>query len=153
MTSPAIQPYLFFDGRCEEAIDFYRSALGAEVEMMLRFSECPDPPPPGTMPDGWEKKVMHAAFRIDGSLVLASDGCGSGSPFEGFALSLSVATAEQADRYFNALAEGGEVTMPLDQTFWSPRFGMVTDRFGLGWMVGVEADPASSGQSTSELSG
>ncbi len=140
MHQPAIQPYLFFNGRCEEALAFYTSALGAEVEMIMRFREAPDSPPPGTVPDGWEDKIMHASFRIGGSLVMASDGCESAPAFSGFSLSLSASTPDEADGLFAALAEGGNVTMPLGETFWSPRFGMLTDRFGLGWMIGVEPE-------------
>jgi PhnB protein len=142
MSTPAdsrvIQPYLFFNGHCEQAIEFYRKALGAEVEVMLRFKESPEPPPPGSVPPGFENKIMHSSFRIGGTTVMASDGCNADkSNFQGFSLSLSVQTEADADRYFNALAEGGQIRMPLSKTFWSPRFGMVEDRFGIGWMVGV----------------
>ena len=133
-----IQPYLFFNGRCEEAIDFYRKALGAEVEMMMRFKESPDRLPPGMIAPGFENKVMHAALRIGGAVMLASDGMASGATnFKGFSLSIDAPDAAGVERLFNALAEGGSVTMPLGKTFWSPRFGMVTDRFGVGWMVGI----------------
>jgi PhnB protein len=132
-----VQPYLFFNGRCEEAIEFYRKALGAEVQMLMRFKESPEPPPPGKMPSGWENKVMHSSVRIGETVVMASDGCGEGSSFEGFSLSLGVRTEADADRAFAALAAGGQVQMPLSKTFWSARFGMVTDKFGVGWMVGV----------------
>jgi PhnB protein len=135
-----IQPYLFFDGRCEEAIEFYKRALGAKVEMLMRFSESPDPPPPGMVPPGSENKVMHASLRIGDSIVMASDGsCGGKPQFAGFSLSLSVKDAATADRLFNALADGGQVQMPIGKTFWSPRFGMVADRFGVGWMVNLDA--------------
>jgi PhnB protein len=134
----AIEPYLFFNGRCEEAIEFYKKALGAEVLMMMRFKESPEPPPPGMLPAGFEDKVMHASLRIGDTTVMASDGCSMAQPnFEGFSLSLAVATEAEADRRFAALAEGGQVQMPLAKTFWSPRFGMVKDRFGVGWMVSV----------------
>jgi len=133
-----IQPYLFFDGRCEEAIEFYRKALGAEVEILMRFKDSPEPPPPGVVPPGSENKVMHATLRIGAATVMASDGCASGSPsFTGFSLSLTVPSEAEADRRFAALADGGTVQMPLGKTFWSPRFGMLTDRFGVGWMVSV----------------
>lgn len=136
MNLPLIQPYLFFNGRCEEAVEFYKNALGARVEMLMRFRESPEAPPPGTTPPGWDDKVMHASFHIGGSLVMASDGCGPESAsFSGFSLSLAVASEAEADRAFAALAEGGQVTMPLGKTFWSPRFGMLTDRFGIGWMI------------------
>lgn len=135
-----IQPYLFFNGRCEEAIEFYRKALGAEVEMMMRFNENPDPMPPGMLAPGFENKVMHASLRIGGAVIMASDGMAAGTTeFKGFSLSIDAPDAAGVDRLFNALAEGGSVTMPAGKTFWSPWFGMVTDRFGVGWMVGVNA--------------
>lgn len=137
MSNPIVQPYLFFAGRCEEALQFYRDALGAQVEMLLRFSESPDPPPPGTVPPGFENKVMHCSFRIGQTTLMASDGCDEGTRFDGFSLSISLPDEAVVDRVFNALAEGGKVQMPPEKTFWSPRFGMVTDRFGVGWMVGV----------------
>ena len=136
-TSTVVQAYLFFGGRCEEALDFYRTALGAQVDMLLRFKDSPEPPPPGTIPPGYENKVMHAGFRIGDTALMASDGCGEGASFGGFSLSLTVSDPTEADRCFAALAKGGQVQMPLGKTFWSPRFGMVTDRFGVGWMVGV----------------
>lgn len=131
-----IQPYLFFDGRCEEAIDFYKSALGVKVEMLMRFKDSPEPQQAGTCPPGSENKVMHAALRIGETLVMASDGMAKGSPeFKGFALSIEVATEAEADRMFTALAKGGQVQMPLARTFYSPRFGMLADRFGVSWMI------------------
>ena len=138
-----VQPYLFFNGRCEEAIEFYRRALGAELQMLMRFKESPDPPPPGMLPPGFENKVMHAALRLGETTLLVSDGHRGGQPdFQGFSLAIAVADAATADRVFNALAEGGQVQMPLGQTFWSPRFGMLTDRFGLAWMVNVVSPTA-----------
>ena len=135
-----IQPYLFFNGRCEEAVEFYRKALGAEVEMMMRFKDSPDPMPPGMLAPGFENKVMHAALRIGGAVLMASDGMAAGKPdFKGFSLSIDAPDAAGVDRLFAALAEGGRVQMPLGKTFWSPHFGMVTDRFGVGWMVSVAA--------------
>ena len=134
-TGQQVQPYLFFDGRCEEALDFYKSALGARVEMMMRFKDNPEPQP-GMCPPGSENKVMHAAFHVGDSLVMASDGMAGGKPeFKGFSLSVNATDAPHADKLFNALARGGKVTMPLAKTFFSPRFGMVTDKFGVGWMV------------------
>jgi|SRR5690348_4081411 PhnB protein len=133
-----IQPYLFFNGTCEQAVDFYRKALGAQVEMTMRYKESPEPPPPGRIPPGFENKIMHTSFRIGSTTVMASDGCSAeAARFEGFSLALSVASEAEADRAFNALAEGGKIEMPLSKTFWSPRFGMVTDRFGIGWMISV----------------
>ena len=134
----SIQPYVFFNGRCEEAIAFYRSALSAEVVMLMRNRESPDPPPPGCLPPGSEDKILHAEIRIGGSSVLVSDGMADGKPeFRGFSLSLTVASPAEAERKFNAIAEGGSVTMPLGKTFFSPAFGMATDRFGVPWMVYV----------------
>jgi len=133
-----IQPYLFFEGRCEEAIECYQQALDAEVEMVMRYDESPEPPPPGTVPPGSEKKILHSALRIGGALVMASDGgCSGKASFGGILLSLTVPDAATADRFFDALAVEGEVRMPMGETFWSPRFGMVADRFGVGWMIGL----------------
>lgn len=133
-----IEPYLFFNGRCEEAIEFYREALGAKVETMMRYKESPEPPPPGLVPPGFENKIMHSSFRIGRTTVMASDGSsGKEAGFEGFSLGLHVSSEAEADRAFNALAEGGKIKMPLTKTFWSPRFGMLEDRFGIGWMINV----------------
>jgi PhnB protein len=134
-----VQPYLSFDGRCEEAIEFYRKALGAETTMLMRFKESPESPPPGMVAPGSENKIMHASLRIGDTIVMASDGACQGKPnFQGISLSLTVPSEAEADRRFNALAEGGQVQMPLTKTFFSPRFGMVADRFGVNWMVIVE---------------
>lgn len=134
-----VQPYLFFDGRCEEAIEFYKKTLGAKVEMLMRFKESPEPPPPGCMAPGTEDKVMHACLRIGDTAVMASDGqCGGKPSFQGVSLSITAPTEADADRMFNALADGGQVQMPLAKTFFSPRFGVVADRFGMSWMVIVE---------------
>ena len=130
-----VQSYLFFDGRCEEAIEFYKRTLGAEVEMLMRFKDNPEPQP-GMCPPGSEDKVMHACFRVGNTAVMASDGMAQGKPeFKGFSLSLDAATEAEADRLFAALGEGGQVQMPQAKTFFSPRFGMVADRFGVSWMV------------------
>jgi PhnB protein len=138
--STLIQPYLFFGGRCEEALEFYRSALGAQVDMLMRHKDNPEPPPPGMLQPGFENKIMHACFRVGGTAIMASDGCQEGSNFSGFSLSLTVPTEAEADRVFALLADGGQVQMPLTKTFWSPRFGMLTDRFGVSWMVIVPAE-------------
>lgn len=135
--SNIVQPYLFFGGRCDEALAFYRDAVGAEIDMLMRFNESPKPLPPGVLQPGFESKVMHSTFHIGATTLMASDGCAEGSSFKGFSLSLAVATEAEANRAFAALAVGGEVTMPLGPTFWSPRYGMLTDRFGVSWMVGV----------------
>ena len=130
-----VQPYLFFDGRCEEALDFYKRALGAKVDMMMRFKENPEPQP-GMMPPGSENKIMHASFHVGDTAVMASDGRCQGKPsFQGFSLTINAKDAAEADTLFAALSEGGQVQMPLTKTFFSPRFGMVADRFGVGWMV------------------
>lgn len=137
-----IQPYLFFDGRCEEAIEFYRQALGAEVTMLMRFKDSPEPSQPGMMPPGCEEKVMHASLRIGDATVLASDGRCLGQPsFQGFALSITAPDDAQAERLFAALGEGGQVQMPMSKTFFSSHFGMVADRFGVAWMVVTESQP------------
>jgi uncharacterized glyoxalase superfamily protein PhnB len=137
MQQSTVQPYLFFSGRCEEALAFYEQTLGAKVAMKMRFSESPDAVPEGMLQAGFEHKIMHASLTIGKMTVMASDGCDDKSKFEGFRLALSVPTESAADSAFDALAEGGKVDMPLMKTFWSPRYGMVTDKFGVGWMVMV----------------
>jgi len=133
-----VEPYLFFNGRCEEAVEFYKKALGAKVAMLMRFKDSPEPHAPGMLPPGSENKVMHVSFRVGDTTVMASDGfCKGQTDFQGLSLSLTVSNEAEADRAFAALADGGQVQMPLSKTFWSPRFGMLTDRFGLGWMVTV----------------
>jgi len=130
-----VQPYLFFDGRCEEAIEFYRKALGAKVEMLMRFKDSPEPMP-GKAPPG--DKVMHSCLRIGDTAVMASDGNSTGRPsFQGFSLSLTARDQAEAERLFAVLGDGGQVQMPLAKTFFSPRFGMLADRFGVSWMVVV----------------
>ena len=126
-----IQPYLFFEGRCEEALMFYRDVLGAEITQLMRYRDNPDPPPPGMLPP---------SMRIGDSTVLVSDGnCSGATGFNGFSLTLNAASDAEAERLFAALAEGGQVRMPMAQTFFSSRFGMLADRYGLGWMVIVPA--------------
>jgi PhnB protein len=128
-----IQPYLFFEGRCEEAVEFYRAALGAEMTMLMRYKESPEP-----CSSGSGEKVLHASLRIGDATVLVSDGrCGGKPSFQGFALSLTVSSDAEAERLFAALGDGGQVQMPLTKTFFSTRFGMVADRFGVSWMVYV----------------
>jgi len=130
-----VEPYLFFDGRCEEAIEFYKKAIGAEVTALMHFKDSPMPPQQ-PMPPGYENKVMHAGIKVGSSTIMASDGdCGGQLKFEGFSLTLNATNAAEAERLFKALSEGGQVTMPIGKTFFSPAFGMVQDRFGLGWMV------------------
>jgi PhnB protein len=133
-----IQAYLFFEGRCEEALGYYRDALGAEIKVLMRCCDSPQPWPAGTLPTGSENKVMHAEFRIGGTTLLASDGfCSGDAGFHGFSLSLPAADGTEAKRLFEALADGGAVSMPLRPTFFATSFGMVTDRFGIDWMVVV----------------
>ena len=127
-----IQPYLFFNGRTEEALSFYRDAIGATVEMLMRSRDAPEPP--AGIPPGSGDKVLHAALRIGESVLLASDGPVPGG-FNGFALSLYARDDADAQRKFDALAAGGEVRMPLSETFFAHRFGMLSDRFGVAWMV------------------
>ncbi len=135
-----VQPYLFFDGRCEEALEFYRKTLGAEVRMLMRYKDSPEPPPPGRLPPGSEDKVMHASLRIGETTVMASDGHCQGKPsFQGFSLSLTVPDDAQAGHVFAALSDGGKVQMPLGKTFFSSSFGMLIDRFGVMWMIIVGA--------------
>jgi PhnB protein len=144
-TENIVQPYLFFNGRCDEAIEFYQQALDAEVTILMRFKDSPDP----TMcADVLGHKVMHANLRVGETQVMASDGrCNGELNFQGFALSVTVPTEAEADRRFAALAKGGEVQMPLAKTFFSPRFGMVADRFGVSWMIIVAAKEAATKQS------
>ena len=131
-----VQPYLMFDGRCEEAIEFYRRTVDAELLTLMRHSDAPEPPPPGMLPPGSERKIMHASFRIGSSEIMASDGhCLQQTRFEGISLSLTVDTRETAQHHFSALADGGEIVQPLIQTFFSPAFGMIRDRFGVSWMI------------------
>jgi PhnB protein len=135
-----VQPYLFFNGRCEEAIEFYKAALGAKVERMMRFSENPEKPQNPARAPADPNKIMHASFRIGDSLVMGSDGMADGKPeFKGFSLTLEVKSEAEAKKTFDALAQGGQVHQPLIRTFFSPAFGMVQDKFGVGWMVMAEA--------------
>lgn len=143
VTHMLVQPYLSFDGRCEEALDFYRATLGAEIVVLMRFSDSPVPPPPGMVPPGTENKIMHATFRIGESTLLASDGECTGKPvFQGISLAIETPNIAEAERVFAALSDGGRVNMPLAETFFSSRFGMVADRFGVPWMITVAATPS-----------
>jgi len=137
MKTTIVQPYLFFGGRCEAALEFYRSALGAQVDFLMRFKESPEPNPPGLQP-GFENKVMHTTFHIGGTTLMASDGCSDVPSFGGFSLSLALPTEAEARSAFYALAAGGKVGLPLTKTFWSPCFGMLTDQFGINWMVTIQ---------------
>lgn len=138
----AVQPYLFFEGRCEEALNFYKKAIGAEISMLMRYKESPDPE---SCPPGAAEKVMHASLQIGDGVVMASDGRCSGEPsFKGFSLSLSARNPAEAEKFFNALADGGRVEMPLTKTFFAESFGMLADRFGVMWMVMVEPTASSA---------
>ena len=135
-----VEPYLFFEGRCEEAVEFYRRALGAEVTALMRYKDSPEPPPPGKVPPGSDNKVMHANFRIGDTAIMASDGLCSGKPnFQGFSLTINAASDTEAEQLFAALSDGGKVQMPMSKTFFSSRFGMVADRFGVPWMIIVQS--------------
>ena len=131
------QIYLFFDGRTEEALNFYKKAVGAEVEMMMRFKDSPEQPKAGCEPPaGSENKVMHSSFKIGDAVVMASDGhCGGKPSFQGFSLSITAKNEAEAQRFFNGLSEGGQVQMPLGKTFFAKSFGMLADQFGVMWMV------------------
>lgn len=140
-----VQPYLFFDGKCEEALEFYKKALDAKVDMMMRFKENPEPPQAGEpgcagpeQTAAMAEKIMHAAFTVGDAMIMASDGMCQGKPsFQGISLAMTVKTEAEADKKFAALAAGGQVQMPLAKTFFSPKFGMVADKFGVSWMVMV----------------
>ncbi len=137
LQSATVSPYLFFSGRCEEALSFYEIALGAKTTMKMRFNESPEPVPPGMLQSGFESKIMHASFKIGAMTLMASDGCDDKSRFDGLRLALTLSSNESCEKCFHALADGGTIDMPLVKTFWSPLYGMVTDKFGLGWMVMV----------------
>lgn len=132
-----IEPYLFLNGRADEAIAFYQDALGAELTMRMSFGESPSPSPM-PLPPGWDKKVMHASLKVGDMQLMLSDGDhAEGAAFKGFRLSLTLDDEAALRRAFDKLAEGGSVQLPLSQTFWAPLFGMLTDKFGIGWMVGL----------------
>ncbi len=142
---PRLEPYLSFNGQCDDALAFYADALDGEIEFLMRFRESPQPPGPGALPPGFENKVMHASLRIGTSRLLMTDGCSSGPlALEGVSLLLTAGSEAEAQNWFQALAEGGKIMMPLTSTFWSPCFGMLIDRFGLGWKVMVEGDRSHS---------
>jgi PhnB protein len=137
-----VQSYLMFNGRTEEALEFYKNAIGAKVEMMMRFKEAPE----GQCAPGTENKIMHSSFKVGDTVLMASDGMCSGEPkleFKGISLTLNPKTEAECERLFNALADGGQVFQPLIKTFFSPKFGVVTDKFGVNWMVLVEQQPAT----------
>ena len=138
-----VQPYLHLSGRCEEAIEFYKKALGAKVEMLMRFKDAPE----GQCAPGTENKVMHSALKIGDTIVMATDGMMQDQgklEFKGISLTLNPATEAECERLFNALANGGQVHQPLIKTFFSPKFGVVSDKFGVNWMVLVEQQQAKA---------
>jgi PhnB protein len=134
----SVNPYLMFNGSCEEALNYYKKALGAEVTRIMRFKDNPEPPPAGTMPPGIEDKVMHCEFRIGDSVLMATDGCPGGekATFKGISLTLSLNDVTKAKKVFDTLvADGGQAQMPFNKTFFSPGFGVASDRFGVSWMI------------------
>jgi PhnB protein len=133
-----LQPYLFFGGHCEEAVRFYEQVLSAKVEMLMKFRDSPEAPPPGLLPPGFDDKVMHASLSIRGNTLMCSDGTSESEKSSHVSLSLSCDDNAEVDELYNALSDGGRRDMPPGKTFWSPYFGMLTDRFGIGWMLGVE---------------
>ena len=136
MCKVQVNNYLFFSGRCDEALAFYKQHLSAEIKFLIRFNESPDPMPEGVLQPGFENKVMHAEFSLGNASIMASDGCNDAEKFSGFRIALNVNDEAEARRIFAALASnGGKVDMPLMKTFWSPLYGQVTDQFGVGWMV------------------
>ncbi len=136
----SVMPYLFFDGRCEEALSFYSTTLGAKIDDIYRFKDSPEPLPAGMLKPGFENKVMHTSFNIRGTTIMASDGMGEKTGFSGFSLSLSVDSETEAKHVFSKLSEGGEIQKPLAKTFYSPCFGMLKDRFGISWMIIVPGE-------------
>lgn len=135
-----VSPYLMFNGRCEEALQFYQKAVGAQVPMMMRYKDAPDSAKqPGMLPPGFDNKVMHARMQVGETTIMASDGCDTKQPsYDGVSLSITAPNPSEAARLFNGLADGGKINMPLNKTFFSPAFGMLVDRFGVHWMVYVE---------------
>jgi PhnB protein len=144
MSLTQVQPYLLFGGRCEEALAFYQRAAGAKIDMMLRFDQSPDPVPAGMLAPGFERKVMHAAFTLGPHQVLACDGANENEKSTAVSLALTVTEEAEVDRLFGALTDGGQVMMAPGRTFWSKRFAMGRDRFGIGWMVMVPDAPTAS---------
>jgi uncharacterized glyoxalase superfamily protein PhnB len=140
MQKSSINNYLSFSGRCEEALNYYQQNLGAKINFMMRFDQSPDPVPEGMLQPGFENKIMHADFSLGDQKIFASDGCDDKSPFSGFRLSVRVQNEEEAHRIFDVLTKGGNVDMPLGKTFFSPLYGMVTDQFGVGWMVMIPGE-------------
>jgi PhnB protein len=136
----AIDPYLIFDGNCEEAFNFYKSVLGVEFETISKFKDMPG----DQCPAGDENKIMHVSLPIgNGNRLMGSDtGSGMGGVTFGnnFSISLSTTSEDETKKLFDGLSAGGKVTMPLEPTFWAPLFGMLTDKFGVNWMVGYNKE-------------
>lgn len=141
MSKLPVHIYLIFSGRCEEALRFYKETIGAEIKTIMKFNEAPQPPPSGTLQPGFEDKVMHSEFVVNGTTIMASDGQNDKNKFCAFSLMLSCQNEVEAKGAFRALSDGGKVTMPMGPTFWSPCFGMLVDKFGMGWMVMVPGEP------------
>ncbi|WP_340680577.1 YciI family protein [Paraglaciecola sp.] len=135
MQQTTLNNYLFFGGRCEEALNYYKQHIGAKIGMLMRFSDSPEPMPEGILAPGFENKVMHCEVTVGDSKIMASDGCGDGTTFSGFSLAITLATEQEAQKVFATLSDGGQVTMPLEPTFWSPLYGQLIDQFGVAWMV------------------
>jgi PhnB protein len=128
--------YLFFDGRCEEAFARYLEVLGGTMLAMIRHTGTPAEE---HVPPEWRDKIMHACLEIDGRRLMGSDAPpGRGSPLGGFSIQIATDSVEEAERVFAALGQGGTITMPIAQTFWAERFGMLKDEFGVPWMVNFE---------------
>lgn len=132
-----ITPYLFFGGHTVDALAFYQEVFNGTIEAVMKYSDYPGPIPEGTLAPGFEDKVMHSAIRLGESMLYASDGSGPSSEMKGFMLHYPVQTNGEADRIFAALSVGGNVIMPLETTFWSPYYGMLEDKFGVGWMISI----------------
>lgn len=144
MQQATMNSYLFFSGRCEEALTYYQEHLGASISMLMRFSDSPEPLPEDALTPGFEDKVMHCEFSIANIKLFASDGCGDGTEISGFSLALTLNDPDEAHRVFNALAKNGQINMPLTETFWSPLYGQVTDQFGVAWMVMLPGEAPDS---------
>ncbi|MFI5093961.1 MAG: VOC family protein [Candidatus Acidiferrales bacterium] len=132
-----LNPYLLFNGQCEEAFKFYEKCLGGKIEMLSTFG---DSPMAKQVPPEWYGKVMHASLKLgDGMILMGSDPPPDNYQVpQGFSVSLSVKDPAETERIFNELAQDGKVTMPIQKTFWSPRFGMLVDRFGIPWILNCE---------------
>ena len=145
MPTTQVIPYLMFGGRCQEALDFYKTALSAQVDMVMLFNQSPEPAPEGMLPEGFGEKIMHSSFRVGDAVIFAGDGNKEGAVTNGFSLTLLLSTEAEVTKAFEGLSEGGQVQMPVGKTFWSPWFGMVTDKFGVDWMLSVPMEGGEGG--------